>query len=197
MDNGFPASTRAEMIRQARESCAKNLYATNPKWMDGAINENKEKKIQEQLRKEEKKQIVQTAGALGIKDSPVDAERQTYLKLLLVRTICAVLIALVVITMDQLNLQDSFTKKVDVEAMISSNVTMDQLEQSVSSFIKDTILPVFNGSSSGLKDSEQENEENKQTEQKETENETTRKEADEKEALNKQMEEENNNANRD
>lgn len=195
MDNGFPASTRAEMIRQARESCAKNLYATNPKWMDGAINENKEKKIQEQLRKEEKKQIVQTAGALGIKDSPVDAERQTYLKLLLVRTICAVLIALVVITMDQLNLQDSFTKKMDVEAMISSNVTMDQLEQSVSSFIKDTILPVFNGSSSGLKDSEQENEENKQTEQKE--NETTTKEDQEKEALNKQMEEENNNANRD
>lgn len=195
MDNGFPASTRAEMIRQARESCAKNLYATNPKWMDGAINENKEKKIQEQLRKEEKKQIVQTAGALGIKDSPVDAERQMYLKLLLVRTICAVLIALVVITMDQLNLQDSFTKKVDVEAMISSNVTMDQLEQSVSSFIKDTILPVFNGSSSGLKDSELENEDAKQTEQKE--NETTTKEDQEKEALNKQMEEENNNANRD
>lgn len=148
--------TRAEWVKQARIECEKHLeYTPRKKAEEGTENYMvpgelpvkqvhsrgvQERMIREKVaEKEERSDNVQTNSKSAVRSFKFTIFR--------IRIVAASLIVLGVIAMDFFHVETETVNSEVIEQEIASNDTIEKLEESVSAFIQNTIIPVFKGDS--------------------------------------------------
>ena len=131
----YPATTRAEMIRQARESCSKK--------MNEPVRHTKQKRMETSKHTEDKPYYLQKKYDLEMDALNLTPSRPFHCKSTIVRFVVAVVICFTVITIDQLGFENEYISGDNIEEWVESNVTVDELEQMVSDLVKDKVYPVF------------------------------------------------------
>jgi hypothetical protein len=119
-DRNQSNSSRAEMIRQARENINRNQN------MQGHSNSDKKSL-----------------------NNSYDSEEDTYydrmykIKMLMIRSVIAVLLFLAVVAMDQMSITYHNIKSSTIKDAIGTNQTMENVQETVTSFTEEKIIPVF------------------------------------------------------
>lgn len=111
----YSSPGRAELIRQARASCTQRLDGVPLK--SRTVSQNLES---------------------------TEVNRVPWLKFFLIRLICAVIIFLVIVAIDQMGIKNGYVDSNTIKQQISSNIRVEQLEEYISDFAEDKIIPVFN-----------------------------------------------------
>jgi hypothetical protein len=112
--------TRSELIKRAREDCSRNL--------DGHFSNSK-------------KTIVRDTVFAQDKDASVLIKR----KMLIIRTVCAIIIFLLFIAMDQFQINYNGIESNKIKDVISSTYAVENLEKKITEITVEKIIPVFNG----------------------------------------------------
>jgi hypothetical protein len=118
----FMIPNRAEYIKQARESCSRNQSVN----LNGKVQtayKNKEKLMREEYY------------PVGV-DAPTDRPGQTVnMKIFLVRLICACLLFLTVILMDQFDFSIKEVNVKKIEELVSDNVGVEEAQNFFVTFL--------------------------------------------------------------
>lgn len=134
---------RSELIKQARESCTKNLYSNHNRSLNSDQNKKitkvkddvfQDKKIREQPRYETINGINRTTSTKLI-----------HSKFFFIRVMVAIVIFLFIVAIDQFNLSYQQVNSNVISEVITSNETVNTAVDLVSSFTKNKIFDVFNG----------------------------------------------------
>ena len=113
---------RAELIKQARESCSQRLEGVSSK----------------------ERIVLLKDRTIAAKLETSEANSVPWLKFFMIRFIVAIIIFLVIIAIDQFGINNSTINSNTIKQQISSNVTVDQLENYISEFAEDKVMPVLN-----------------------------------------------------
>jgi len=122
MDNQeeYSVSTRAEFIKLARESCAKNLSSMNRNSKNQTLSKSKE---------------LSTKNPFTITGSGLDMPAMT-IKTFLIRTICALMLFLTVLLIDKMDIKLKVLNSNIIQESVSSNQGIDDAETFFVSFLE-------------------------------------------------------------
>lgn len=144
--------SRLEWIKQARYECEQSLHHTPKK----IIEESKEKymkpaRVDSRFDKKEKERKIlpkkekedSLNNRFGVESSKEGSSSLESIKILGIRTVIAVVILTFIITIDIFHIHAGKLNSEFIEKSIGDNERIEKLEESVSTFTKEKILPAF------------------------------------------------------
>lgn len=133
---------RQELIRIARESCEGNLKSSgNGRFSQGLSMKGATKK-KAAIAKAPKAGSVKSGNALVMS---TQEKKQTAIKFMLIRTICASVIFLAIVIIDKLNFTyETFNSDMIIES-VQSNHVYEEAEKFFATLQDEKIVDVFNG----------------------------------------------------
>lgn len=130
-------SSRAELIRSARESCNKNLNHNR------SNNQGMNKRISTIKRDGQETSLVRSS--VRSTDASVFYSKSITIKLFIARVVVSVIILLSIIVMDQMKISYHNVNSTVIKNTIQSNESTEKAVDFVATFTKENILSVFNG----------------------------------------------------
>jgi hypothetical protein len=137
MDNqeGYPVPSRAEVIKLARESCAKNLSSANWSSKNQSTNKNKD---------QNKLDRMGLWKQIGTNNSMTSSENRSDIstipiRLFMIRAICAFMLFLTVLLIDKFDVKIKVVNSKFIQEMVSSNQKIDDAEEFFVSFFEELV----------------------------------------------------------